>query len=655
MTYPVDLKWPYPIEYGNEAEVEADVLVLGGGIAGCWAAIAAAKDGAKVAIVEKGAVLGSGAGISCDHWQWAITDVPGVKITAEEFTNALMDNHGGYNNGITRYIQAREGYETLLELEEMGGKIRDTEDEFKGAPFRDEKSKFLFAYDYENNLVMRVWGITFKAALYKQLKKLGVKIYDRVMATGLLTKDGKQGEKVIGATGVNTRTGQFYIFKSKATVLCGARPQCIWTYATEYAGLTGARSPSSLGAAYALAWRAGAEFGMMERAIQLGNFTSISPAHGSGHNSNTWYPCNMVDAEGKKIPWVDRDGNVIEDIKDRSRPAPGQKFFLMGGGSSALPHPGILEYKGPRLKNVDEQLAAGEVSLPLYADLPSMSAHERRAIFGLMVGQEAKTKYTYVNYTKAGFDPDKDLLMSNQQLVGGGGYGTSSSGAKMVVGYPYVRNFSSGVVGGPMIDWNLRTTLEGLYAAGDGIMGGNDHGHAATTGRYAGKQAGKYVKDEKQVDVNRSQIDEEKARVYAPLKRSEGIGWKELLAGINKAMQMYCGDIKRDRLLNMGLMSLEDIKDVIESDIYADDPHSLTNILGIIDIHTAAEMIIHASLARKASSAFLHFKRAEYPETDPADWNKFVTITSTDGSVKVGERPFGYWGDIVKNYEVNRI
>ncbi|MBT7290310.1 MAG: hypothetical protein HN837_07480, partial [Chloroflexi bacterium] len=472
---------------------------------------------------------------------------------------------------------------------------------------------------------------------------------------GLLTKDGKQGEKVIGATGVNTRTGQFYIFKSKATVLCGARPQCIWTYATEYAGLTGARSPSSLGAAYALAWRAGAEFGMMERAIQLGNFTSISPAHGSGHNSNTWYPCNMVDAEGKKIPWVDRDGNVIEDIKDRSRPAPGQKFFLMGGGSSALPHPGILEYKGPRLKNVDEQLAAGEVSLPLYADLPSMSAHERRAIFGLMVGQEAKTKYTYVNYTKAGFDPDKDLLMSNQQLVGGGGYGTSSSGAKMVVGYPYVRNFSSGVVGGPMIDWNLRTTLEGLYAAGDGIMGGNDHGHAATTGRYAGKQAGKYVKDEKQVDVNRSQIDEEKARVYAPLKRSEGIGWKELLAGINKAMQMYCGDIKRDRLLNMGLMSLEDIKDVIESDIYADDPHSLTNILGIIDIHTAAEMIIHASLARKASSAFLHFKRAEYPETDPADWNKFVTITSTDGSVKVGERPFGYWGDIVKNYEVNRI
>jgi hypothetical protein len=38
----------------------------------------------------------------------------------------------------------------------MGGKIRDAEDEFKGADFRDEKTKFLFAYDYEGKLDLRV-------------------------------------------------------------------------------------------------------------------------------------------------------------------------------------------------------------------------------------------------------------------------------------------------------------------------------------------------------------------------------------------------------------------------------------------------------------------------------------------------------------------
>ena len=28
--------WPYPIRYEKEQEIETDILVLGGGIAGCW-------------------------------------------------------------------------------------------------------------------------------------------------------------------------------------------------------------------------------------------------------------------------------------------------------------------------------------------------------------------------------------------------------------------------------------------------------------------------------------------------------------------------------------------------------------------------------------------------------------------------------------------
>ena len=37
-----------------------------------------------------------------------------------------------YSNGIAHYIECREGYDRLLDLESMGGKIRDTEDEFEG-------------------------------------------------------------------------------------------------------------------------------------------------------------------------------------------------------------------------------------------------------------------------------------------------------------------------------------------------------------------------------------------------------------------------------------------------------------------------------------------------------------------------------------------
>ena len=55
-------EWPYPVNYGKENEVSADVLVLGGGVAGCHAAISAAKRGAKVVVVDKGAVIRSGSG-----------------------------------------------------------------------------------------------------------------------------------------------------------------------------------------------------------------------------------------------------------------------------------------------------------------------------------------------------------------------------------------------------------------------------------------------------------------------------------------------------------------------------------------------------------------------------------------------------------------
>jgi len=648
------LKWPYPIRYGVEEDVQADVLVLGGGIAGCWAAISAARKGQKVAIVEKGTTLGSGAGTGCDHWQWSVTDVPGVKITAEEFTRALVDNHGGYNNGISRYIQAREGYDVLLDLEKMGGKVRDDEDVFKGADFRDEKTRLLFAYDYENKLVIRVWGNTFKHALHRELKRLNVRIFDRVMVTGLLTEGGRQGTKVVGATGVNVRTGAFCVFKSKATVLCAARPQRIWTYSTELAGSADLRTPGTMGGGYALAWRAGATFAMMEKAIQAGIAIHPSTAHGSGHPSNTWYPCNIVDANGKAIPWVDRDGNILKTFSERTRPCPGQKFFIKGGGQSSLPHQGLHEYMGPKLTNVDALLEKGEITLPLYADLPSLPAHERRAIFGLMVGHEAKTKMTYENYTRAGFDPDKDMLLSYQQLIGGGGYGTSATGAKVVAGFPYIRNFHSGTSGGPVVDWDLQTSLEGLYAAGDGILGGNDHSHAAATGRYAGRKAADYAGQTKEGAISREQIDAEKARVYGPLQRKDGVHWKELLAGINKVMQAYCGHVKSEGLMKMGQEAFDDLKDVVTSELFASNPHDLGNALGVMDVlTTAADMIIPACMARKASSVFLHFNRAEYPEKDPPEWNKFVTIRSEDGVIKEGALPTDYGTPFEENYQAH--
>ena len=43
--------------------------------------------------------------------------------------------------------------------------------------------------------------------------------------------------------------------------------------------------------------------------------------------------------------------------------------------------------------------------------------------------------------------------------------------------------------GGVVVDWDLMTTLDGLFAAGEQMYGPADHSYAEATGRYAGTKA----------------------------------------------------------------------------------------------------------------------------------------------------------------------
>lgn len=630
------LEWPYPILWGKQKEINTDVLILGGGIAGCWAAIAALKKGVKVALVEKGATIRSGAGgAGCDHWESAATN-PCSRVTPEELTQAMIADNDGYNNGISHYIECREGYERLLDLEKMGGKIRDTEDEFKGAEFRDEETKFLFAYDYENKFTLRVWGTTFKPSLSNECKRLGAEIFERTMATSLLTEGGKQGTRVVGATGVNARTGEFFIFKAKATVLCMSRPTRIWLFSPGLPGISEFRPPQCTGDGHAMGWKAGVEFTMMEKSVK-GEWSGDRsyPPYGTGNTHNTWYACSMVDAEGREIPWADRDGRILTNISQRYRPAPGQKFFLKGGGESEFPS---YEYKGPDILPIDVLLKRG-YKLPFYADLPSMPEHERRAIWGLMVGQEGKTKIPILKtYTEAGFDPKKHLLQS---------YGDGWKSGSFL---PQERQLF-GLPGGIVNDWELRTNLEGLYAAGDQLFASNCHGHAAATGHYAGRHAADYAIKAYEPNIDAHQPEQERTRVFSPVNRNNGIGWKELNMHISRVMQHYCGEIKSDELLAAGLEQLRSIQENEALNLYARNPHELIRSLEVLNVLTNAEIIVHACLARKASSKHLHFIRSDYPEMDLSEWHKFVTVKLEENGIVIGERPIDYYGSLKENYK----
>jgi succinate dehydrogenase/fumarate reductase flavoprotein subunit len=574
--------------------------------------------------VEKGDTVRSGAGgPGCDHW-CNVPANPHSKVDPDEWAKKLTERPGvmgplqtepikcSYANGIGNQIQCRENYDTLLEMEQMGGKIRDTDDEYLGAEGRYDDTKFMFSPrvspNHSTEVVIRIWGTTFKPALKKECQRLGVKIFYRVMVTSLLTEGGVQGGRVIGATGFSNRTGEFIIFKSKAAVLATAGNYSLFLLNTELAGYNTFRSRNMTGDGAAMSWKAGAELTLMERTAGLMLGTGFKHTWYGGAGDASYENIQLVDNDGKKLPWP------LQGWPD---------------GGAMRPSPEDME-------KINKGIQTGEYALPFYGDFPAMPDIERKVTWELMLGEESTTKNITNTYNRAGFDPAKHLLMN----------------------YNYIEGMSPGhlrnaVGGGPIVDWNLKSSIDGLYVAGEETHSPGDHSYAASTGRYAGRKAAAYSKEIDSVKVSKDQIAMEKARVYASVKRTDGVDWKELHAGIARVMQMFCTDYKTEALLNMGLDALKEIEEVHVPRLYALDPHKLMRSIEDLSLLTHGQVVLNASLARRSSSRVLNFFRIDYPEIDPPEWNKFITVKMENDRVTTGELPLDYWGDMKANYEAH--
>jgi succinate dehydrogenase/fumarate reductase flavoprotein subunit len=642
-------KWPYPVKYGREKRIDTDVLVIGGGIAGCHAAISAAKMGARVALMEKGATKWSGnGGAGVDHWQAACTN-PCCKVTPEEMTSAVVESLGGYECGLKRFIQCVEGYDTLLEVEQMGVKVRDTDDEFRGAEFRDERTKLLFAYDYENRYTIRVWGHNMKPALYNELIRLGVAVYDRVMATSILTDNGIPGSRAVGATGLSVRTGEFYVFSAKAVILCIPEAEGLWDSPEPHGFGRNFHDPNCRGDGLAMAFEAGAELTLLEKTMPTDSSLGYVP-YAVGNAHNTWHGCTIVDSRGLEVGWFDREGSPIP-YKGRFLPARGQKFFV-DGGSIGDPrnlyriYPPVIDPK------ISQKIRCLEYVLPLYADLPSMPEHERNAIFGLMIRNEGKTFELYNILRGSGFDPKNCMLQV--PIFEPEGYGQPPTwwyGPAI----PKLRRIGRGA--GVVVNWELMTCVEGLFAAGSIIFGHGDHAGAATSGRYAGRQAAVYAKRANEPRIDEREVKKEEERLYRFLRNKDGLRWKEILGGINRVMQDYCSVYKHETTLRIGLGLLRNIRENELSNAHAPNPHELGRIIECDFLLKTGEIVILSSLARKASSSYLSFYRFDCPQVDPPEWHKLVTIRKDESDVKIGELPLDYYlkPPYASSYEENYV
>ena len=342
----------------------------------------------------------------------------------------------------------------------------------------------------------------------------------------------------------------------------------------------------------------------------------------------------MVDARGVEIPYLDRDGNELKNVSERFNPAPNQKFFLKGG---VIDEP-KYEYRGPETMPFEE-LAKRGYKLPFYADLSKMPDMERKVIWGMMVGQEGRTKIPVLQYyTERGFDPEKDMLQS---------YGTGWQSASFLGQERQL----FGAPGGVITDWDLMPNIKGVFAAGDQLYAMDCGGAASATGYYAGRKASAFADDTKLLDCEKIQCKAEKKRLLAPLTNQGAMNWKELNFAIAKCMQNYCAEIKCEELLNEGIDLLNEYTETIVPQLHCENPHDLMRTHEVLDILDVSKMILQACKMRKSSSEPLSFSRSDYPDIDPDNDKKYITIKLVDGEPVRGEIEQDYFGDVEEMYE----
>ncbi|MHC5725464.1 MAG: FAD-dependent oxidoreductase [Nostoc sp.] len=246
-----------------DLDLEADVLVIGGGPAGTWAAWSAASNGARVILVDKGYCGTTGCAAASGNGVWYVPP----DAEARETAKASRESLGGFlsdRNWMDRVLN--QTYINVNQLAEWGYPF-PTDDE--GKPYRRS-----------------LQGPEYMRLMRRQIQRAGVKILDNSPALELLVDDDGA---VAGASGVNRQTGEKWRVRSQSTII--ATGGCAF--------LSKALGCNVLtGDGYLMAAEAGAQMSGME----FSNAYGISPAFSSVTKTLFYNWATFTYEDGTVIP-----------------------------------------------------------------------------------------------------------------------------------------------------------------------------------------------------------------------------------------------------------------------------------------------------------------------------------------------------------------
>jgi succinate dehydrogenase/fumarate reductase flavoprotein subunit len=204
---------------------EFDVVVIGGGVSGLRAAIAAKRAGASVALVSKTHPLRSNSGLA----QGGMNAPLGKDDSPESFAEDTLAAGGGLCERAVVQNFAREAAKEILWLEQMGVPFnRDKDGRIDRRRFgSNSRSRSCYTDDRTGHIVLTV--------VYEQFQRLGIPAFEEWFMTSLVADGGE----CAGAIALGLRSGKLDSFAARAVILATGGFSRMYAPSTVSIGTTG--------------------------------------------------------------------------------------------------------------------------------------------------------------------------------------------------------------------------------------------------------------------------------------------------------------------------------------------------------------------------------------------------------------------------------
>lgn len=609
----------------NTEVVNTDVLILGGGMAGCGAAVEAAywakPAGLKVTLIDKAALDRSGAvamGLSALNTYMGLDGKVNKNArTPEQFVQYVTNDQMGLARQDLVYDMARHIDSTVKHFDKWGLPI-----------WKDDNGNYVKSGQWQ----VMIAGESYKVLVAEAAKAaLGMdNIYERVFITRLLN-DPDDPNRVCGAVGFSIREDKFYVFKAKAVISAMGGAVHVFRPRSQDEAL--GRSwiaPFNSGSTYALMLLAGAQLTQMDVTFVPPRFKDSYGPVGTFFNLFQTPATNALGEDYTKRPEVSKWAPYASA---KPMPTPLRNYQMLlemrEGKTPLLMH---TELVAERIKKNTEDPKEQRKKLREF-ESESWEDFLDMTISGA------------TNWAAHNIDPlEKPMEISTGEPVFIGSHACSCGawvcGAKDLMPEQYKDDFPA--------FYNTMTTVNGLFTAGDGVGACahkfSDGSHVQ--GRIAAKAAVKFAYDNKDYEakVPDKLISDLKEEAYKPLALYEEkssytvtpdvnpnyLSPRNFMFRLQKAMDEYAGGWSTtyqttDKLLDYGLWKLSFCEEDMDK-IAAKDIHELMRAWENMHRFWVADACVRTRLARKESRYPGYYQKLDYPELKNDEDKRFINL-----------------------------